>query len=224
MTPESIYDSAWQQPRLLGGLGFAALLYVVAAIRGDRAAWSPFLRSWAVVWAVEIIADAWLTSSYGPLRGGLARAAAIAFVIAGDLRCFLLVERLISVGHKGAAILARSVAWSFVASLVVAAATRLAPDLFGPTRHVFLLYEIVSLGLFAAWWARLARRDGSPEVSLARAAVGFFLVQYALWAGSDIAILAGVRAAFIVRIVPNVLYYGVFVAWVLRRAPRSLRA
>lgn len=229
MSPEHFYSSPWHHPGLLLPLAVAGLAFALARRARHPDAWSPFLRAWLLWWGLEIVLDASLTGFATPLHGhpGAERVAAIAFVILGDLRAYLLLERLSAPARPWAATWARALAWSFVASLAVAAATKLFPLTFGPTRHVFLFYEVVSLGLFLAWRLALdARRAPTPDpraLALARDVATFFVVQYALWITSDVLILAGVEAAYLLRVVPNVLYYGLFVAFVARRAPRDLR-
>lgn len=227
MSPAEIYASPWHHPGLLLPLSLAGLAY--ALVRRARGVSPDFLRAWLLAWGLEIVLDASLTGFASPLHGHPAaeRVAAIAFVILGDLRAYLLLERLSAPLRPWPATWARALAWSFVASLAVAAATRVAPATFGPTRHVFLFYEALSLGLFAAWrFALLPRRARSlaaPELGLARAVAAFFVAQYALWVGCDVLILAGVDLAYLARIVPNALYYGAFVAFVAWRAPRGAR-
>ena len=229
MSPAQIYSSPWHHPGLLLPLALAALAAVLVARARHPDAGSPFLRAWLVGWAIEIVLDASLTGFASPLLGHPAaeRVASIAFVILGDLRAYLLLERLVAPGRAASSTWARALGWSFVASLAVAAATRVAPATFAATRHVFLLYELLSLGLFAAWrFALVPRRAASlpaPAARLALDVATFFLIQYALWVSADVLILAGVDLAYLLRIVPNALYYGGFVAFVLWRAPRDLR-
>lgn len=223
MSPSQIYSSPWHHPGLLLPLALGGLAYVLALRSRHPAAWSPFLRAWLLGWAIEIVLDASLTGFATPLHGhpSAERVASIVFVILGDLRAYLLLERLVSPSRSWPSTLARALAWSLVASVAVAVATRVAPGSFAATRNIFLFYELLSLALFSLWrFALIPRR--APE--LARDVATFFLVQYALWASSDVLILSGVEPAYLLRIVPNVLYYGLFVAFVAWRAPRDLRA
>ena len=74
---------------------------------------------------------------------------------------------------------------------------------------------------------RLARAASrlSPEVSRwLREVTGFVAVQYALWALADAVILWVHPAGFLLRVVPNVLYYGLFVGYVFLRAPPAIRS
>lgn len=223
MSPAEIYSSPWHHPGLLLPAAAAGLVAVVVALKRHPDAWSPFLRAWLAVFAAEIVLDASLTGFATPLHGhpGAERVAGIAFVILGDLRAYLLLERLSAPSRPLGVVIARAVAWSFVASVAVAVATRVAPTTFATTRNVFLFYESVSLALFALWrWALVPRE--AP--SLAREVALYFVVQYAMWVSADVLILSGIDLAYLLRIAPNLSYYGLFVPFVLRRAPRELRA
>jgi hypothetical protein len=44
------------------------------------------------------------------------------------------------------------------------------------------------------------------------------------WASCDVLILCGVEIAHVLRIVPNLLYYGVFLPFVFFRAPEAQKA
>lgn len=230
MTPAEIYASPWHHPGTLLPLAVVGLAVALARRAQGRDADPPFLRAWLLWWGLEIVLDASLTGFATPLHGhpGAERVASIAFVILGDLRAYVLLERLTSPSLPWSSTWARALGWSFVASLAVAAATLVAPATFAATRHVFLFYELVSLGLFAAWRLAILRRRApatdAPALGLARAVAHFFLAQYALWVTSDVLILSGVDLAYLLRLAPNVLYYGCFVAFVAWRAPRGLRA
>lgn len=229
MSPAEIYSSPWHHPGLLLPAALAGLTAVAVALHRHPAAWSPFLRAWLLFFAVEIVLDASLTGFATPLHGHPAaeRVAGIAFVILGDLRGYLLLERLLAPSRPWGATLARAVAWSFVASIAVAVAKTAAPATFNNTRHIFLFYELVSLALFVAWrFVMVPRRApgvSAPAAVLAREASLYFVVQYALWVSSDVLILSGVDLAYLLRIVPNLTYYGLFVPFVLLRSPRELK-
>jgi hypothetical protein len=62
-----------------------------------------------------------------------------------------------------------------------------------------------------------ATRRWVHEVSL------LFALLYFGWAGADVLLLAGVELGHLLRIVPNVLYYAGFLAWVYLRAPEPLK-
>ena len=86
-----------------------------------------------------------------------------------------------------------------------------------PDRVQWLAYEValfaLTLLLRTVVWSRRAEPVGaSPEARRAvRALTSFELLQYGLWATSDVLILAGVEAGWLLRLVPNTLYYAAFV-------------
>jgi len=237
MTPEAFYESPWHHPGLLASAGLIALTLCLAELLRlgpEGRARSRFFSAWLGVWAPVIVLDAWLTSPLSPLSPGAGRVAAMALVILGDARVYLLLERY-SRNPTPAdnptlpRALAASLVWSFVASLVVAAANLQAPAYFAVTRRSFLLYELLSLALFLTLrFAILPRRLDAREASapMRRWVLGvasFVVAQYALWALADVLIFAHLRAGWVLRLVPNLLYYGVFVEFVRRSAPRELR-
>jgi len=223
MSPAEIYSSPWHHPGLLLPLSLAGLVVDAGSLRRRPDAWSPFLRAWMLFFAVEIVLDASLTGFATPLHGHpeAERNAGIAFVILGDLRAYLLLERLTAPTRAWPAALARAVGWSLIASIAVAIATRVAPVTFTNARHIFLFYECISLALFSLWRFAIVPR-GAP--SLARDVSLFFVAQYALWVSADVLILSGIDLAYLFRIIPNATYYGLFVPFVLRRSMRDLRS
>jgi hypothetical protein len=85
---KAIYDSHWHNPILFLVAGVAFLAFAVA--RG-----LPFLRAYALLFTIEIMTDALLTGGWSPLGQGASAASALAviFVVLGDWRYFLLLER-----------------------------------------------------------------------------------------------------------------------------------
>lgn len=220
------YESPWQQPGLLLSLALIGLAYAFTVRSRVRAA-LPFVAPWLAVFGVEIALDAVLTANTSPLPPSALGVAAIVFVIVGDLRFYALAERLSSPENSRGWI-ARTLAWSLVASVLTGPASRLAPAMFPTTRHVFLAYESVSLVLALAWrfavlprrWARVTASPVARE--LADDAMSYMAVMYALWVASDVLILTtGADGAWLLRVAPNVLYYGLFTAFVAWRASRS---
>lgn len=218
MTPQALYDSPWQQPGLLASVALVGLAWALMR-EYPKGELGSFLRRWALVFGIEIVLDAWLTSPLSPLAGGALTALSVAFVIAGDFRLFLLVTRWgtrLSLGARWAA----GFALAMVASLVVAGAKLVTPATFAVARRTYLLYELVSLALMGVLWSRRAAFPETHRGWIA-AVLGFGVVQYALWSVSDVLLLSGVSGAYLLRVVPNVLYYGLFVAFVARRTTRG---
>ena len=85
---KAVYESPWHNPFLSWVAG--AVFLIVLARR------LPFFHAFALLFTVEIMADALLTGGWSPLGPGASTAAsvsAVAFVVLGDWRYFLLLER-----------------------------------------------------------------------------------------------------------------------------------
>lgn len=220
-TFERLYSSPLQDP-LFFWLG-AALFVIVLASR------LPFLAGFLAVFAFEIAADATLTGALTPIPKGASYATlvSVAFVILGDYRYFVLVERFSSKDRKPGPALGVAAAWAFVVPVVSFALRTLVPSLASPPRVTFLTYELLFFALALVFRLAIVRRRSAgadPEVRRWLHTITVFeIAQYALWALSDILILSGVEAAFLLRFVPNAMYYVGFLPFVLFTAPASLR-
>lgn len=211
---ETTYQSAWQQP----GIAFlGAVPLVVLALLG-------FTHRFALLFVVlelEILLDAWLTGGLSPLSPAHATLAISLFVVLGDLRWFYLVERQVHAARKRAWLTA--VPLALVLPFCVGLAHELAPERFSGTLF-FLVYETLFVG-----WAlcvarlRLGRLDGE-RARFVRRLTALVVVQYALWATSDALILLHRDLGWLLRLVPNALYYVAFVPVATMRVPEGVRA
>ena len=235
-TWQELYASDLQS--LWALVALPALFLVWLAARGRaRAARDPdprsrFVLAWAVAFAAETILDPIAT---GPLTRalelspGAAQALGLLFVLLGDWRVWLLVAALAFGPARRAAVFAGST----LATLVVPgvafgtdAALRLRwPDL--PGQVLWLVYELgfaaLALGVRARLLPRLAAVADARAQACARAVLAYAAGYYALWAAADVLILAGVDAGWLLRMLPNQLYYALFVpfaffAWFRRGA------
>lgn len=220
-TFERLYASPFHDPLFFW---LAAIVFVMVL-----ASRLPFLAGFLVVFTFEIAADALATGALSPIPKGASwgTPVAVAFVILGDLRYFLLVERFAGKERPFAAVLGAAAAWAFVVPVVSFALRSALPSLASPARVTWLTYELLFLGLALVMrFAVLPRRaaGASPEVRRWLAEVTVFeIVQYALWATADVVILAGLPVGFLLRLVPNAMYYALFLPFVLLRAPAALR-
>jgi hypothetical protein len=222
MTFAAFYDSFVQHPLLLW---VAALLGLWIAL--SRRGLSPSLRSFCIALTVVSLLDAWLTTSQipglGPLTGSAATLVPLGFVLFGDFRYFLFIE---SARRDGTlAIDAKRVATAIAWTLLVPAAAQLVVGALGSDepRVLFLVYEllfvVLALGIAARYLPR--RRD---TAGWTRRVTRFVVLYYGLWASADAIILAtGADVGFLLRVVPNVLYYGGLVAVIASTAPRASR-
>lgn len=217
-----IYDSGWHHP----GLAFV-LCGVAAVVVLRRLPSGPLQRALLTFTALTAL-DAGLTGALTPIPPGglLAQNVSIAFVILGDLRLFVLLERFRAETRWLPAI-ARAVGLSFVVPVAQALAIRSAPDLFAEPRRIYLVYELLFVAVATLLLAIRypSRRAKSPALGwYATSLVAFFLVQYGLWVVSDVLILSGVEGAFALRLLPNALYYGLFLVFAAWRAPAEARS
>jgi len=216
---ETFYASVYQHPGLLW---FAALLG--AAVLVSRRGLDRRLRRTLAALVGLSLLDAWLSSNHvygiGALPGRFAAFVPLFFVLAGDFRFLLLVVAATPSGSLRfeARRLAVAAALTAIVPLASQAIFWLLPDSMAAPRVLFLIYELafVLLTLCLLRWQRNLR-----EVAWMRSASRFVLLYYALWAGADAIILAtGSDLGFLLRVVPNVFYYGGFIAVVAIAAPR----
>lgn len=215
MSPQAIYDAAWHHP---GIAWVAAVATAVAFARKQR-----FLVGWTTLFLLAIVADAWATGAFSRVPAPHAWIAGVVFVILGDLRYFALAERFARGRFQG-----RTIAIAIGLSLIVPVTTevlRRAVPLIGSTpRYTFLVYEILFLLLaigmrFVVYPSRLLGVVSSPVRQWVLSIATFQIVQYGAWVFCDLLILAGVELALVLRIIPNTLYYGAFLPFVVLRAP-----
>jgi len=215
---QRIYDSPWHHP--------TACLVAAAALL----LWWPWRRPLgllAPLLALEIAADAWLTSAWSPLDLGspVAAQVAVLFVILGDRRWFYLLLR--QRAPRGPAI-----ALAFGASLAVPALAfglqHAWPNDLPTPRHLFLVYELLFAGVAGAalLWARRLSANGPAGARVKRWLIGlcaFELAQYLGWAIADLVILTAGDTGYLLRIAPNLLYYALFVPFAAATAPDEAR-
>jgi hypothetical protein len=204
------YYGAWQQPWALLVAPFAFGVWRgVAPPPGPGAfpAAKPFLIAWCWLFALETMLDPIAT---GPLAKAIgseraSTALGLAFVLLGDFRIWWLVFGLAAPrrGLRPALLATAAVpvfAWLATHGLGLA---------FGalPDQALWLVHE----SAFVALAAFVSRRGKDRFV---RALLAYAAVYYALWAASDVLILAGVDEGWLIRCVPNQLYYGLTVPFV----------
>jgi hypothetical protein len=208
---KSLYDSAWHLP---GTAWFATAAFLVVLLGRSGGHHRRLFGALAGLIAL----DAWLNGPLSPLAGAppwLGTVVGLAFVLAGDFRFFLLAERALGGAHTS--VLRRAVALTVVVP-ILSIPLRLAHV---PDRVLWLSYEtafavlaaVLRFGVFPR--RAPASAAGHERLAAATALASFELVQYGLWATADVLLLAGMEVGWLVRIVPNTLYYAAFVpfAW-----------
>jgi hypothetical protein len=214
---EDFYGSFLAQPVLLWGAGVGGLLVVLL-----RRSTSRSVRTFGVAFGLVSLLDAWLTADrvagVGSLGPALGVAVATFFVIVGDFRVFLFLASATAEGEiaidGGKA--ARAALWSLVVPLASTVFRSSLPDRPWRGRATFLFYEVA----FACLMLGLRFLGQGVSSPWRRHVVRYVVAYYALWAVADGMILGfHLDAGYLVRVVPNVLYYGGLVAVVSLFAP-----
>jgi hypothetical protein len=172
-----------------------------------------FVYGYALVFGVETLVDPIAT---GPLVRALAlpvpaaTATGLLFVLLGDFRVFLLIFHLADGARDIRAALLRAGLWTPVVPVSAFAITSVLRATLGelPDQVLWLVHEVLFVGM-ALWLRKLSAHD----VRLRRAAT-YVAVYYALWAAADVAILSGLDAGWLLRVLPNQLYYAFWVPFV----------
>jgi hypothetical protein len=201
------YDSAWQGLWALWAAPFAFLVWRALAATPASAGAVPAAKHFVVTWSWIFVFQTMLDPvATGPIAKAIGTPAAgtslgLSFVLLGDFRIWWLVFGV----ERRAGALARAFVPTagipVVAWLVTAA---LAPL---PDQVLYLVHETLFVAV-AFWMSR--RVAGRFE----RDVLAYAGVYYGLWAAADVLILAGVDSGWLLRCVPNQLYYGATVPFV----------
>jgi hypothetical protein len=205
-----------------------ALFLVFWAVRGhwrarpDEGRDSRFLRVYLLLFAVETLIDPLAT---GPLLrhldlgGGFATAVGLLFVLLGDFRVFWLVFALSESERGPGAAGLRALAFTPIVAVSAFALQSALGAAFGelPAQVLWLSHEVLFVGM--ALYLRnvvVTRAHGQTlaRVRGLRRAAGYVALYYGLWATSDVLILFGVDLGWLLRAVPNQLYYAFWIPWV----------
>jgi hypothetical protein len=228
------YQSGWHHP----GVAWVVALALVAALASRWATISRFMRGYLAIFTAEIALDAFFTGALAPASVTSIEwrnlTAAITFVIVGDYRFYVLVERFAPPDAPPASELGplsawlKALPWGFAVPLTWTFfyETKLLPMPDLSTK--FFVYEILFLGLALVLRSViLPRRLAKTKPHLRRYVLRlltFEIAQYALWALADVVIRRGAtEPGYLLRIVPNVMYYGGFLVFAWRVAPREVR-
>ena len=204
MTFQELYSSPW----ILPALPCVALPIVLVLALRRRG----FFRVWGLVFALLIVADAYVNGALTPVHSpGLATFFGIAFVVIGDFRYFVAVER-----NKGLALLL-----AFVTPLLSQLVRATVPSVAADLRTTYLAYEVLFFGVLAAYYfLRVRSLDGAARAFATKLTI-FEAAQYGLWIVIDVVLLTTKRdAAYLARIVPDAMYYVAMVPFVLRMSSK----
>jgi hypothetical protein len=208
---QAVYDGPIHHPGLAFAFCLALLLRLVWRFPASA------MRRVLGVLVADTALDALFTGALAPVSGTLARVLAVAFVITGDCRFWVLVLRFRVPGTTWTRAALRAVPLSFAVPVATAIAILARPDVFsGPggyrLKPIFLAYESLWCAfLCVLLLTRFVSRRAAPAFGwyLTRLVL-LWLVMYGLWVLCDVLLLFGHGWALGLRMVPNVLYYGVF--------------
>jgi hypothetical protein len=186
----------------------------------------PPLYRYLLLFALTTLVDILVASHMIPIHNEAAQVAIeYVFVLIGDLRFILLLAYFLYAGLGAAELQRLSLPGSVIKpafiftlfpTILVGAVGFAKPQLMNEARHKFLAYELIFFILTVLWIYVVLPQKSLPAASvrfIKSAAVPVFLY-YGLWSLADILILCGVEAGYAIRIVPNFLYYSVFLWWI----------
>ena len=221
MTFESwhaFYYAPWQSPWALLVVPFAwGIFRVVVRDRPASPGVARFVRVWAALFLIETMLDPVANALVADAASFASTAVGLTFVLLGDFRIYWLVFAL----AEGASTLAAGAGRAALATLVVPIAAYAVNAVLGvamgevPGQVLWLVHEslFVAVCFFLAWrW--VPANVAETWQPFARRVLGYVAAYYALWAAADVLILAGIDAGWLVRCVPNQLYYAFTVPFV----------
>jgi hypothetical protein len=169
-----------------------------------------WVRIWTIVFAVAAIAD--------PIATGIFAVPMLPFVLLGDFRVFALLIPVMEPGRSRASALLEAAAWTVPVPLLAIGIVKTMAFALGnepPASTLWMTYEAAFAGLAVFFATRVVPRrvgiERGPVRRYAVAVMAFVVVYYVLWVASDALVASGVDAGWALRVVPNVLYYGVLV-------------
>lgn len=225
----SFYTSDLQSTYALWPVPLLLLAYLV--LTGGRAATTAdarFVRAYTLFFGVETLLDSFTT---GPLSRWLGisgtpvgTAVMVFFVLLGDFRVLLLLQRLARPALTRERLVAESAAWTLIVPLVALGTEKVLDVAAGPLhpQAIWLLYELSFLAL--ALYLRAVAvpqwvgpgRDG--RLAYLRSVATYVAAYYALWATADVLIMVlGLDVGWGLRVIPNQLYYSFFLPFVYFR-------
>jgi len=183
-----------------------------------------FIDWYAYIFAVETLIDPLAT---GPilraldLQGGAATAVMVVFVLLGDLRVYLLLFALLAIaaGRRWQNAVPRAVGWTLLVPLIAypSNAALEAVRASWDASSIWLIYEAAFCAIALMLRAQ-AGNVAAPLRDFLRAVLGYAALYYGLWAAADVLIqVAHVDVGWLLRIVPNQLYYGLWIPFVVWR-------
>lgn len=220
---EAFYQSVWQHPLLLW-LAPIVFFFVLAK---KRHASDPFLFQYFWWFTFLTILDPLMTGPVLQLSQApswVAQVVSIFFVVLGDLRFFALVEHY---GHPGPpggrSRWTSALLLALLVPVLQAVLIEMFEESFSNVRMTYLVYEVMffivaAVFRFVVLRKRTIRSDTKNWLGVL---CHYVMLYYGLWAAADVLILSGYDLGFGLRVVPNLLYYGLFLPFAFWTAPQS---
>jgi mono/diheme cytochrome c family protein len=208
---QQVYDSAWHLPAVTF---LSITVFFIALARRQS-----FIVGFTILCAWSIVLDACVNGALSPIPEKLRSPFELAFVVLGDWRYFILLERYWKGSLTPAGAL-RSLALTSIVPLLSLGFMQTAAG--HDMRAVFLVYEAVFFVLaLVVQFIALPRLLDTKGQTFLRAITRFELLQYGLWAIADLLLITGQSWAMTLRLTANILYYVLFVPFVWWRSPDS---
>ncbi len=212
---QSFYDSFWQHPLLLW---IAPIVFLLLLPKGG----STFTKSLRVFTWLTIV-DPLVTGpilSAVDLGDQVESMLMIAFVIIGDFRWFFFFEFFDESGRgqvdrRG---MLRVLGLSLIVPVVQGALLRLFPEQFVSPHQMYMVYELCFFLLVIVFLLFRVRRFEQSARSYKSELCFYALGYYGLWALADQIILTWGDIGFALRVVPNLLYYSLFLPFAYARS------
>lgn len=229
-TWQALYDS--EQQGLYALIAAPTLFLIYRLVRGRPTggllpAAASFVDAYAVVFAVETILDPVIggpvAHALGIADGPAATVLLVLFVLLGDFRVYLLLFGLIAIagGRGWSDGLRPAIGWTLVVPAVAYTLNALLRALLAglPPGTIWVVYELLFTAVALVLRARLVGARvpaGAPGLpAFLRTVLGYVAAYYGLWALADLLIQgAGLDAGWLLRILPNQLYYELWVPFV----------
>lgn len=220
---DAFYHSDLQAVYLLLVLPALFLAYwwaVVQPVRRSETAARRFVRLYTLVFCIETMIDPLMTGPIVDVLGGGGTVLGLLFVLLGDFRVFVLVFGVCAPGRSLAGVLREAALWSPIVAVSAYGVHALIGWIAGgaPGQLLWMIHEVlfVALAGFVRNTVIPSRTDaGDPNRARLRRIMSFVMLYYGLWAGSDALILwGGFDAGWGLRVVPNQLYYAVWIPFV----------
>jgi hypothetical protein len=215
---EAFYASGWQHPVALWVAAAVGLVAALAHPRVHRSA-----KAFACGLAGLAMVDAWLTTSVVPGIGALSpptpTIVAVFFVLSGDFRYFALREWVRADGTIRPSLGGAWVAIGFTLLIPIFSQVVVSVLAAEEPRVLFFVHEF-SFVVFVLLRRVFESRSNTRPSDWGRRLDWIVLAWYGAWATADLIILStGSDLGFLLRVLPNLLYYGAFPPFLVWSSP-----